>query len=73
MYHEALTSHFDMKFSLIKDDMDECNRLMKQYDEYLLLRSSITQKQLDEVKKSRRDWYFTASEALKLEFIEAII
>ena len=53
--------------------MDECNRLMKQYDEYLLSRSLITQKQLDEVKKSRRDWYFTASEALKLELIEAII
>jgi ATP-dependent Clp protease protease subunit len=73
MYHEALTSHLDMKFSLIKDDMDECNRLMKQYDEYLLSRSSMTQKQLDEVKKSRRDWYFTADEALKLELIEAII
>jgi ATP-dependent Clp protease protease subunit len=73
MYHEALTSHLDMKFSLIKDDMDECNRLMRQYDEYLLSRSLITQKQLDEVKKSRRDWYFTASEALKLELIEAII
>ena len=73
MYHEALTSHFDMKFSLIKEDMDECNRLMKQYDEYLLSRSSITQKQLDEVKKSRRDWYFTADEALKLELVESVI
>jgi hypothetical protein len=46
---------------------------MKQYDGYLLSRSSLTQKQLDEVKKSRRDWYFTADEALKLELIEAII
>lgn len=73
MYHEALTTHIDMKFSLIKDDMEECSRLLKQYDEYLISHSIITQKQLDDVKKARRDWYITPNEALKHEIIDEII
>lgn len=73
MYHEALTTHIDMKFSLIKDDMDECSRLLKQYDEYLLSHSAVTQKQLDEVKKARRDWFMDADTALKLELADHII
>jgi ATP-dependent Clp protease, protease subunit len=73
MYHEALTTHIDMKFSLIKDDMEECSRLLKQYDEYLTSHSIITQKQLDDVKKARRDWYITANEALKFEITDEII
>ena len=73
MYHEALTTHIDMKFSLIKDDMDECSRLLKQYDEYLLSHSAVTQKQLDEVKKARRDWFMDADTALKLKLADHII
>ena len=74
MYHEALNSYpqFD-KLSIIKDDLDECNRIMKQYDEILLLNSTVSQKQLDDVKKSRRDWYFTAEEALKYGIVDEII
>lgn len=74
MYHEALNNYpqFD-KLSIIKDDLDECNRLMKQYDEILLLNSTVSQKQLDDVKKSRRDWYFTAEEALKYGIVDEII
>jgi ATP-dependent Clp protease protease subunit len=73
MYHEALNSYpqFD-KLSIIKDDLDESNRVMKQYDEILLLNSTISQKQLDDVKKSRRDWYFTAEEALKYGMVDEI-
>ncbi len=74
MYHEALNSYpqFD-KLSIIKDDLDECNRIMKQYDTILLLKSSVSQKQLDDVKKSRRDWYITADEAIKLMMVDEII
>jgi len=74
MYHEALTNYpqYD-KMSIIKDDLDECNRIMKQYDVCLLLKSSIPQKQLDEVKKSRRDWYFTAEESLTYGITDEII
>ena len=74
MYHEALNNYpqFD-KLSIIKDDLDECNRIMKQYDEILLLNSTVSQKQLDDVKKSRRDWYFTAEEALKYGMVDEII
>jgi ATP-dependent Clp protease protease subunit len=73
MYHEALNSYpqFD-KLSIIKDDLDESNRVMKQYDEILLLNSTISQKQLDDVKKSRRDWYFTAEEAFKYGMVDEI-
>jgi ATP-dependent Clp protease protease subunit len=74
MYHEALNNYpqFD-KLSIIKDDLDECNRIMKQYDIILLLKSSVSQKQLDDVKKSRRDWYFTADEAMKLMMVDEIM
>jgi len=74
MYHEALNNYpqFD-KLSIIKDDLDESNRVMKQYDEILLLNSTISQKQLDDVKKSRRDWYITAEEALKYGIVDEII
>jgi len=74
MYHEALNNYpnYD-KLSIIKDDLDECNRIMKQYDEYLLSRSSLSQKQLDEIKKSRRDWYLTADDALRYELIDIIL
>jgi UDP-galactopyranose mutase len=58
--------------SIIKDDLDESNHVMKQYDEILLLNSTISQKQLDDVKKSRRDWYFTAEEALKYGMVDEI-
>jgi len=46
---------------------------MKQYDTILLLKSSVSQKQLDDVKKSRRDWYITADEAIKLMMVDEII
>ena len=46
---------------------------MKQDDEVLLLNSTVSQKQLDDVKKSRRDWYFTAEEALKYGMVDEII
>jgi len=74
MYHEALNNYpqFD-KLSIIKDDLGECNRIMKQYDTILLLKSSVSQKQLDDVKKSRRDWYITADEAIKLMMVDEII
>ena len=41
-------------------------------DEILLLNSTISQKQLDDVKKSRRDWYFTAEEAFKYGMVDEI-
>jgi len=73
MYHEALDTHPYDKLSIIKENLDESNRLMKQYDEVLLLKSTVSQKQLDEVKKSRRDWYFTSQTAQMYEITDEII
>jgi len=73
MYHEALDSHPFEKISILKDNLDESNRLMKQYDTILLSKSTVPQKQLDEVKKSRRDWYFTANEALTYGITDEVI
>jgi ATP-dependent Clp protease protease subunit len=73
MYHEALDTHPYDKLSIIKENLDESNRLMRQYDSYLISKTSISQKQLDEVKKSRRDWYFTANEALTYGITDEII
>ena len=73
MYHEALSEHPYDKLSILKDDLDEGTRIMKQYDSCLISKTSLSQKQLDEVKKSRRDWYFPASEALTLGVTDEII
>jgi ATP-dependent Clp protease, protease subunit len=45
MYHEALNSYpqFD-KLSIIKDDLDECNRIMKQYDEDFIIKLNCVSK-----------------------------
>ena len=49
------------------------NQFIVKMKEALSKWGNLTQKQLDEVKKSRRDWYFTADEALRLELVESVI
>ncbi len=70
--HEATLALVRTYLDELRTKLDESNRVMKQYDEILLLNSTISQKQLDDVKKSRRDWYFTAEEAFKYGMVDEI-
>ncbi len=73
MYHECLDSVPYDKMSIIKENLEETDRLMAMYDEYITSRTLLTQKQLNKVKKSKTDWYFDANEAFKYQIIHEII
>jgi ATP-dependent Clp protease protease subunit len=73
MYHECLDSVPYDKMSIIKENIEETDRLMDMYDEYLISRTSLTQKQLNKVKNKKIDWYFGSDEALSYNIINEII
>jgi len=73
MYHECLDSVPYDKMSTIKENIEETDRLMDMYDEYLISRTSLTQKQLNKVKNKKTDWYFGSDEALSYNIINEII
>jgi ATP-dependent Clp protease protease subunit len=73
MYHECLDSVPYDKMSIIKENIEETDRLMDMYDEYLISRTSLTQKQLNKVKNKKIDWYFGSDEALSYNIINEVI
>jgi ATP-dependent Clp protease protease subunit len=73
MYHECLDSVPYDKMSIIKENIEETDRLMDMYDDYLISRTSLTQKQLNKVKNKKTDWYFSSDEALSYNIINEII
>ena len=73
MYHECLDSVPYDKMSIIKENIEETDRLMDMYDDYLISRTSLTQKQLNKVKNKKIDWYFGSDEALSYNIINEVI
>jgi len=73
MYHECLDSVPYDKMSIIKENIEETDRLMDMYDDYLISRTSLTQKQLNKVKNKKTDWYFGSDEALSYNIINEVI
>ena len=69
MYHECLDSMPYDKMSILKENLDETDRLMAMYDEYIVSNTSLTQKQLNKVKNKKTDWYFGSDEALSYNLI----
>lgn len=72
MYHECLDNNSYEKISVIKENLDEGDRLMEMYDNYILSRTKLTRRKLNKVKKSKSDWYFGAEEALEYGLINEI-
>jgi len=73
MYHECLDSVPYDKMSIIKENIEETDRLMDMYDDYLTSRTTLTQKQLNKVKNRKTDWYFGSDEALSYNIINEVI
>jgi hypothetical protein len=73
MYHECLDTfgHYE-KVSILKENLEETERVMEMYDDHILNKTSFTKKQLDKIKKSKTDWYFDINEALKYKVIDQI-
>jgi len=74
MYHECLDTfgHYE-KVSILKENLEETERVMDIYDDFILNKTSFTKKQLDKVKKGKFDWYFDINDALKYKVIDQII
>jgi ATP-dependent protease ClpP protease subunit len=47
--------------------------MWKIYDDFLLSRTKLTSKQLDEVKKTRGEWYMDVKTAMKCGLVDEII
>ena len=74
MYHECLDTfgHYE-KVSILKENLDETERVMEMYDDYIFKKTSFTKKQLDKVKKGKYDWYFDINDALEYKVIDQVI
>jgi ATP-dependent Clp protease protease subunit len=72
MYHECLDYISYEKMSVIKENLDEGNRIMEIYDEYLISKTKLTRRKLNKVKKDKSDWYFGVDEALEYGLINEI-
>lgn len=72
MYHQISTLAWG-KIEEIKQEVTECERLEKLYDDYVLKHSNLIKKQLDEVKKLKQEWYIGADEAVKLGLVDELL
>lgn len=73
MYHECLDEPPYDKLTSLKESVTETTRIMKVYDDQLLLKTKLKRKQLEDTKKVKLDWYITPEEALSYKIIDQII
>ena len=72
MIHEGSSGAIG-KISDIEDSVDEAKRLNDIYFDIIESEAKIPKAKLDDIRKARKDWYFTAEEALKYGLITEII
>lgn len=72
MIHEGSSGAIG-KISDMEDSVDEAKRLNDIYFDIIESEAKIPKAKLDEIRKARKDWYFTAEEALKYGLITEII
>jgi ATP-dependent protease ClpP protease subunit len=61
------------KLSTLNENLQETKRIMKVYDDYLISKTSLKRKQLDDSKKVKFDWYMSPEEALQYKLIDEIV
>ena len=72
MYHE-ISDMFWGNITNAKQNLKECDRLQKVYDDYVLSRTKLPVEKMDEYKARKEDWYMSAQEAAKYKIIHKII
>jgi ATP-dependent Clp protease protease subunit len=72
MYHE-ISDVFWGNITGAKQNLKECERLQKVYDDYVLSRTKIPVAKMDEYKARKEDWYMSAQEAAKYKIVHKII
>ena len=72
MYHEAAYP-IEGKIVHHKQELKEVERIDKICDDYLLSKTSFTQKQFNDVKKTQGEWYFDVEIAQKYGLVNEIL
>ena len=73
MYHEIAWSMQQEKLQLHSQEVKEGERMWKIYDDFLLSQTKFTAKQLNEIKKTRGEWYMDAKTAMKYGLVDQIL
>jgi ATP-dependent Clp protease protease subunit len=72
MYHE-ISDVFWGNITGQKQNLKECERLQKIYDEYILERTKIPANKILDYKTRKEDWYMSANEALKYKIVNQLV
>jgi ATP-dependent Clp protease protease subunit len=72
MYHE-ISDYFWGNITETKQNLKECERIQKVYDDYILSRTKIPVQKMNEYKDRKEDWYMSAQEGLKYKIIHKIL
>lgn len=72
MYHQV-SSVAVGKVKDLEDDVIETKRLQKMIEDITIENTRITEKKLDRIYKTKKDWFMDSFEALKLKVIDEII
>jgi ATP-dependent Clp protease protease subunit len=73
MYHEMAWAMPQEKLQLHLQEAKEGERMWKIYDDFLLSRTNFTVKQLNEIKKTRGEWYFDVKTAMKYGLVDELL
>jgi ATP-dependent Clp protease protease subunit len=72
MYHEAAYST-EGKVVFHKQELKEAARTDKMCDDYLLSKTELTQKQLNNIKNNQKEWYFNIDIAKEFGLVDEIL
>lgn len=72
MYHQVATGTMG-KISDIETDVEECKRLQKIIDDFLLENSDIPKSKLEDSFHKKYDWYFDANQAKRYKMVDEIL
>lgn len=72
MYHEISDTFFG-NITGAKQNLKECDRLQKMYDEYVLSKTKLPLNKITDYKNRKEDWYLSAQEAYKYKVVDFLI
>lgn len=72
MYHQVSSVAYG-KVKDMEEDVIETKRLQKMIEDVTLEHTKITEKKLEKIYKTKKDWFMDSDEALKLKVIDEIV
>jgi ATP-dependent Clp protease protease subunit len=72
MYHE-ISDYFYDNITGAKQNIKECERIQKVYDNYVTSRTSLPVDKIKLMKDKKEDWYISAQEALRYKIVHKLV